>query len=96
MKEKWWEKYLTKVANFFFTFKQKVEGIKCHKNSKIKMLRDFKVVKSLKYFLFYFMSKNTRIFISNTVVRNARLKLAKNQANAKQQPEAKLLLLENY
>ena len=29
-------------------------------------------------------------------ISNARLKLAKNQANAKQQPEAELLLFENY
>ena len=35
-------------------------------------------------------------FISNTFIRNVRLKLAKNQANAKQHPEAELLLLENY
>ena len=35
-------------------------------------------------------------FISNTFVRNTRLKLAKNQANAKQHPEAELLLYENY
>ena len=35
-------------------------------------------------------------FVSNTFVSNARLKLAKNQANAKQNPGAKLLLFENY
>ena len=35
-------------------------------------------------------------FISNTFISNARLKLAENQANAKQQPEAELLLFENY
>ena len=29
-------------------------------------------------------------------ISNARLNLAKNQANAKQQPEAELLLFENY
>ena len=34
--------------------------------------------------------------ISNTFVSNARLKLAKNQAKAKQHPEAELLLFENY
>ena len=38
----------------------------------------------------------TLFFISNTFIRNARLKLAKNQANAKQHPEAELLLFENY
>ena len=35
-------------------------------------------------------------FISNIFISNAKLKLAKNQANAKQYPEAELLLLENY
>ena len=34
-------------------------------------------------------------FISITFISNARLKLAKNQANAKQHPEAELLLFEN-
>ena len=31
-------------------------------------------------------------FISNTFISNARLKLAKNQAKAKQRPEAEILL----
>ena len=35
-------------------------------------------------------------FISNTCMRNGRLKLPKNQANAKEDPEAELLLFENY
>ena len=35
-------------------------------------------------------------FINNTFTSNARLKLAKIQAKAKQQPEVKLLLFENY
>ena len=35
-------------------------------------------------------------FKSNTFISNARLKLAKNQAKAKQHPEAELLLFENY
>ena len=35
-------------------------------------------------------------FISNTFINNARLKLAKNQANAKQHPEAEPWLVENY
>ena len=39
--------------------------------------------------------KNTR-FLSNTFISNARLKLAKNQANAKQRSEAESLLLKNY
>ena len=41
--------------------------------------------------------KITRFFyISNTFISNARLKLVKNQLNAKQHPEAELLLFENY
>ena len=39
---------------------------------------------------------NTSFFISNTFISNARLKLAKNQANAKQHPEVELFLFENY
>ena len=35
-------------------------------------------------------------FISNTFISNVRLKLASNQGNANQQPEAELLLFENY
>ena len=35
-------------------------------------------------------------FISNIFISNARLKSAKNQANAKQHSEAELLLFENY
>ena len=35
-------------------------------------------------------------FISNTFISNVRLKLAKNQAKAKQNHEAEHLLLENY
>ena len=38
----------------------------------------------------------TLFFISNTFTSNARLKLAKNQANAEQHPEAEILLFENY
>ena len=39
----------------------------------------------------------TRFFsISNTFICNARLKLAKNHAKAKQQPEAEFLLFENH
>ena len=40
--------------------------------------------------------KTTHIFICNTFISNATLKLAKNQANAKHKPEAELLLFENY
>ena len=39
---------------------------------------------------------HTLIFISNTFISNARLKLEKNQANAKQHPEAELFLFEKY
>ena len=35
-------------------------------------------------------------FISNTFISNARLKLAKDQANIKQHLKAELLLFENY
>ena len=38
----------------------------------------------------------TLFYISNTFISNARLKLAKNLAKAKQHSEAELLLLENY
>ena len=41
-------------------------------------------------------SEATRFFKSNTFISNARLKLTKNQANAKQHPETELLLFENY
>ena len=34
---------------------------------------------------------NTRFFMSKTSLSNAKLKLAKKQANAKQQPQAELL-----
>ena len=37
------------------------------------------------------VSNITRFFISNTFLSNVRLKRAKNQASAKQQPEAKRL-----
>ena len=35
-------------------------------------------------------------FISNTLIINARLKLAKKQVNTKQHPKAELKLFENY
>ena len=35
-------------------------------------------------------------FMNNIFISNANLKLAKNQANTKQHPEAELLLFENY
>ena len=40
--------------------------------------------------------KNTRFFISNIFISNVRLKLVKNQTNAKQHPETEFLLLEKY
>ena len=51
-----------------------------------------------KYYIdFYYNSKDYMpFFISNTFVSNARVILEKNQANAKQHPEAELLLFENY
>ena len=35
-------------------------------------------------------------YINNNFICNARLKLVKNEANAKQPPEAELILFENY
>ena len=45
---------------------------------------------------FDYFSELHAFCIINTVISNNRLKLAKNQANAKQHPEAELLLFENY
>ena len=42
------------------------------------------------------MQTYTLFFISNTFISNAWLKLAKNQAKAKQHPEVELLIFENY
>ena len=42
------------------------------------------------------VTASIRFFISNTFINNTRLKLAKNQAKAKQHPEAELLLIENF
>ena len=42
------------------------------------------------------LKKYTLFFISNTFIGNARLKMAKNLAKAKQQPETELLLFQNY
>ena len=47
------------------------------------------------YFFILGLPQVQAFFISNTFISNARLKLAKNQANAKQQPEDKFYLLEN-
>ena len=35
-------------------------------------------------------------FLTNTFMSNAKMKLAKSQPNAKQHPEAKLKLIDNY
>ena len=40
--------------------------------------------------------QDTRFFISKNCINSTRLKFAKNQIKAKQQPEAELLLFENY
>ena len=53
-------------------------------------------VKAIFFFLFPSFLSITLFYISNTSISNARLKLAKNQANAKQHPVAELLLFENY
>ena len=42
------------------------------------------------------MQLDTPFFISNTFISKARLILVKNQAKAKQDPEAELFLFENY
>ena len=52
-----------------------------------------KLQRSVKFALFNYYPL---FFIGNTFISNARLKLAKNQANAKQHPEAELLIIENY
>ena len=39
---------------------------------------------------------NAHFLIRNAFIDNAKLKLAKNQATARQHPEAELLLFENY
>ena len=44
----------------------------------------------------FFISSTRFCFISNTSISNARLKLAKNRANAKQHPEAEAFLFEIY
>ena len=44
----------------------------------------------------FLVIQSTHFFISNTLIRNTRLKLAKNQVNGKRHPEAELSLFENY
>ena len=44
----------------------------------------------------HYKKSYTLFYISNTFISNARLKMAKIQENAKQHPEAELLLFENY
>ena len=49
-----------------------------------------------KFFYFLFQFHLHAVFISNPFINNARLKLEKNQVNAKQHPETELLLFVNY
>ena len=56
------------------------------------LLLAFKTVRVSKQFLMEYKL----FFISNTFISDARLKLVKNQAKAKQHSEAELLLFENY
>ena len=46
--------------------------------------------------IYIYLNLITRFLISNTSMSNARLKLAKNQANAQQNPETGFLQFENY
>ena len=46
--------------------------------------------------IYIYLNLITRVLISNTSMSNARLKLAKNQANALQNPETGFLQFENY
>ena len=48
------------------------------------------------YILYIYKVTTCTIFISNTFISNARLKLAKSQAKSKQHRQAELLLFENY
>ena len=41
-------------------------------------------------------TKEHAFFINNTFISNSKLKLTKNKTNAKQHPEAELLLFESY
>ena len=45
---------------------------------------------------FSHLSSLARFFINNIFIRNAKMKFPKNQAKAKENPEAELLLLRNY
>ena len=55
-----------------------------------------RISKSYSTYKIFVTAGNTHFLISNSAVRKARLKLAKNQAKAEQRPEAELLLFENY
>ena len=68
------------------------------KNVKILKKRSQQIYIYVKAIFFPFPSflSITLFYISNTSISNARLKLAKNQANAEQHPVAELLLFENY
>ena len=58
--------------------------------------RFFVYVKELLRARYVHGHERARNFSNAAFIRNARLKLAKNQANAKQHPEAKFSLFENY
>ena len=45
---------------------------------------------------FFFLIEIHAFFIGSNFISNARLKMAKNLANGKQHPEAKILLFEDY
>ena len=45
---------------------------------------------------FHIPFSSSRFFVSNTFISNARLKLVKYQAKAKQHPKEELLLFENF
>ena len=55
----------------------------------------FLIVKANGKVNLHLFNRITRFFISNTLISNARLKLAKNQAKAKHHPETELPLFEN-
>ena len=71
----------------FFILINEIKGVISYWNRYIKKYKSCQRSASLNIHAF---------FISNTFRSNARLKLAKKQVKAKQHPEAKLLLFENY
>ena len=47
-------------------------------------------------FSIFFLIRTAHFFINNTFIGNTRLKLATDQAKAKQHPQAEAFLFENY